>query len=148
MLWKEILGGFVIAGFLPTLVPHNCWEVLFLQTGPPVIRLIENALVGPIIALLSFVCSVGNIPLASLLWSSGHQFRRRDFVYLRRFDRYPDHYHLRKVLRCPAGGLDYGDLVRIDGAGRNNCGSWVQCCPTHSGRRKTAERDRTRPYCL
>src|SRR4030095_11524593 len=43
MLWKEILGGFLIAGFLATLVPHDWWEGLFLQTGPPVVRLIENA---------------------------------------------------------------------------------------------------------
>jgi uncharacterized membrane protein YraQ (UPF0718 family) len=74
MLWKEILGGFLIAGFLATLVPHDWWEGLFLQTGPPVVRLIENALVGPIIAMISFVCSVGNIPLASLLWSHGISF--------------------------------------------------------------------------
>jgi uncharacterized protein len=74
MLWKEILGGFLIAGFLATLVPHDWWEGLFLQTGPPVVRLIENGLVGPIIAMISFVCSVGNIPLASLLWSHGISF--------------------------------------------------------------------------
>src|SRR6478672_1822471 len=74
MLWKEILGGFLIAGFLAALVPHGWWEGLFLQTGPPVVRLIENALVGPIIAMISFVCSVGNIPLASLLWSHGISF--------------------------------------------------------------------------
>jgi uncharacterized protein len=74
MLWKEILGGFLIAGFLATLMPHGWWEALFLQSGPPVIRLIENALVGPIIAMISFVCSVGNIPLASLLWSHGISF--------------------------------------------------------------------------
>ncbi len=74
MLWKEILGGFLIAGFLATLVPHDWWEALFLQTGPAVVRLIENALVGPIIAVISFVCSVGNIPLASLLWAHGISF--------------------------------------------------------------------------
>jgi uncharacterized membrane protein YraQ (UPF0718 family) len=74
MLWKEILGGFVIAGFLATLVPHDWWETLFLQSGPAVVRLIENALVGPIIAVFSFVCSVGNIPLASLLWAHGISF--------------------------------------------------------------------------
>src|SRR5207247_425064 len=74
MLWKEILGGFLIAGFLATLMPHGWWEALFLQSGPPVFRLIENALVGPIIAMISFVCSVGNIPLASLLWSHGISF--------------------------------------------------------------------------
>src|SRR5438477_5831227 len=74
MLWKEILGGFLIAGFLATLMPHGWWEALFLQSGPTVVRLIENALVGPIIAMISFVCSVGNIPLASLLWSHGISF--------------------------------------------------------------------------
>ena len=74
MLWKEVLGGFLIAGFLATLVPHDWWEALFLQSGPAVVRLIENALVGPIIAVISFVCSVGNIPLASLLWAHGISF--------------------------------------------------------------------------
>src|SRR5204862_8060733 len=74
MLWKEILGGFLIAGFLAALVPNDLWEGLFLQTGSPVGRLIENALVGPIIAMISFVCSVGNIPLASMLWSHGISF--------------------------------------------------------------------------
>jgi uncharacterized membrane protein YraQ (UPF0718 family) len=74
MLWKEILGGFLIAGFLAALVPHDWWETLFLESGPPLVRLIENALVGPIIAVISFVCSVGNIPLASLLWSHGISF--------------------------------------------------------------------------
>src|SRR5436190_11411860 len=59
---------------LATLVPHDWWEGLFLQTGPPFVRLIENGLVGPIIAMISFVCSVGNIPLASLLWSHGISF--------------------------------------------------------------------------
>jgi uncharacterized membrane protein YraQ (UPF0718 family) len=74
MLWKEILGGFLIAGVLATLVPHDWWQALFLQSGPAVVRLIENALVGPIIAVVSFVCSVGNIPLASLLWAHGISF--------------------------------------------------------------------------
>jgi uncharacterized membrane protein YraQ (UPF0718 family) len=74
MLWKEILGGFVIAGFLATLVPADWWKAFFLQSGPESLRLIENALVGPLIAVASFVCSVGNIPLASLLWSNGISF--------------------------------------------------------------------------
>jgi uncharacterized membrane protein YraQ (UPF0718 family) len=74
MLWKEILGGFLIAGFLATLIPTTWWKALFLETGPAPLRLIENALVGPLIAVASFVCSVGNIPLASLLWSNGISF--------------------------------------------------------------------------
>jgi uncharacterized protein len=74
MLWKEILGGFLIAGFLAAVVPPTWWKALFLPDAPPLFRLIENAVVGPIIAVLSFVCSVGNIPLASLLWSNGISF--------------------------------------------------------------------------
>jgi uncharacterized membrane protein YraQ (UPF0718 family) len=74
MLWKEIGAGFLIAGFLATLVPPAWWHSLFLQSGPAPVRLIENALIGPIIAVLSFVCSIGNIPLASLLWSNGISF--------------------------------------------------------------------------
>ena len=74
MLWKEIIGGFLIAGFLAALVPADWWKALFLNSGPDWLRLIENAAVGPIVALASFVCSVGNIPLASLLWANGISF--------------------------------------------------------------------------
>ncbi len=74
MLWKELVAGFLIAGFLAALVPTDWWKFLFIETGSPVLRLIENAAVGPIIAILSFVCSVGNIPLASLLWANGISF--------------------------------------------------------------------------
>ncbi len=74
MLWKEILLGVVIAGFLMVLVPHDWWKALFDTQNPSPLRLIGNASIGPLIALASFVCSVGNIPLAALLWSSGIGF--------------------------------------------------------------------------
>jgi uncharacterized membrane protein YraQ (UPF0718 family) len=74
MLWKEIVIGFLIAGFLMALVPENWWEKLFVTHGTSFARLVENAVVGPLIAVGSFVCSIGNIPLASLLWSSGISF--------------------------------------------------------------------------
>jgi uncharacterized protein len=74
MIWKEILAGFLIAGFLMTLVPRQWWQVLFISQAPALLRLIENAIIGPIIAVASFVCSVGNIPLASWLWSNGISF--------------------------------------------------------------------------
>ena len=74
MLWKELLAGFLIAGFLAALVPHDWWRALFIEMNNSTLRLIENAAVGPIIAILSFVCSVGNIPLASLLWANGISF--------------------------------------------------------------------------
>ena len=74
MLWKEIALGFLIAGFLSVLVPPDGWKALFLNGGPAWLRLVENACVGPLIAVASFVCSVGNIPLANLLWSGGISF--------------------------------------------------------------------------
>ena len=74
MLWKEIVIGFLIAGYLSVLVPDGWWKALFLTNGPAWLRLVENAFVGPLIAIVSFVCSVGNLPLASLLWSDGISF--------------------------------------------------------------------------
>ncbi len=74
MLWKEIVIGFLIAGYLSVLVPAGWWKVLFLSGGPGWLRLVENAFVGPLIAMASFVCSVGNLPLANLLWSDGISF--------------------------------------------------------------------------
>jgi uncharacterized protein len=74
MLWKELAAGFLIAGFLAALMPPDWWKALFVESGSPFLRLIENAAIGPIIAILSFVCSIGNIPLASLLWANGISF--------------------------------------------------------------------------
>ncbi len=74
MMWKEILAGFLIAGFLMTVVPQDWWRALFLTDVPQPWRLIENTLVGVLVAMASFTCSVGNIPLASLLWSGGISF--------------------------------------------------------------------------
>lgn len=75
MLWKEMVIGFVIAGLLAVLVPNHIWRALFLtHSGSTPLRLVENAVVGPLIAVLSFVCSIGNIPLASILWSGGISF--------------------------------------------------------------------------
>ena len=75
MMWKEMAIGFVIAGLLAVLVPNHAWQSVFLtHTGSPALRLIENAIVGPLIAVASFVCSIGNVPLASILWSGGISF--------------------------------------------------------------------------
>jgi uncharacterized protein len=73
MLWKEMTGGFVIAGFVAVL-PGSVFEAVFLTDAPGVVRTVENVIVGPLIAILSFVCSVGNIPLAAILWAGGISF--------------------------------------------------------------------------
>jgi uncharacterized membrane protein YraQ (UPF0718 family) len=74
MLWKEIVFGFLIGGFLAALVPDSWWRALFLTSAPAPVRLLENVVAGPILAALSFVCSIGNVPVASLLWSGGISF--------------------------------------------------------------------------
>jgi len=73
MLRKELVLGYVIAGFLATLVPVHVWNTLFLQ-GHGFWTTLENAIVGPFIAIISFVCSVGNVPLAAALWKGGISF--------------------------------------------------------------------------
>ncbi len=73
MLYKEILAGFLLAGFIG-LLPNSFFNSLFLTNAPAPVRLLENVIAGPTIAVLSFVCSVGNIPLAAVLWSGGIGF--------------------------------------------------------------------------
>jgi uncharacterized membrane protein YraQ (UPF0718 family)/YHS domain-containing protein len=73
MLYKEIALGFLLAGFIGQL-PDSFFNSLFITHAPAAVKLVENALVGPLIAILSFVCSVGNIPLAAVLWSGGIGF--------------------------------------------------------------------------
>jgi len=73
MLWKEISIGFILAGFIG-LLGNDFFNSLFIQDAPPAVRTIENVLAGPLIAVLSFVCSIGNVPLAAVLWSGGISF--------------------------------------------------------------------------
>jgi uncharacterized membrane protein YraQ (UPF0718 family)/YHS domain-containing protein len=73
MLWKEIGIGFLLAGYI-ALVPTRVFEAAFVEHSPAPVRLLENVVLGPLIAVVSFVCSVGNIPLAAVLWSGGLSF--------------------------------------------------------------------------
>jgi YHS domain-containing protein len=73
MLWKEITIGFLLAGFV-ALLGDDFFNGLFLTDHSGVLPTVWNALIGPVIAVLSFVCSVGNVPLAAVLWSGGISF--------------------------------------------------------------------------
>jgi uncharacterized protein len=73
MLYKEITIGFVLAGFVAQL-GNGFFESLFLKSAPHPLPTLENVILGPVIAVLSFVCSVGNVPLAAVLWSGGIGF--------------------------------------------------------------------------
>jgi uncharacterized protein len=72
-LWKEITIGFVLAGFVAQL-GNEFFNGLFVRHAAQPFQAIENVIVGPVIAVLSFVCSVGNVPLAAVLWSGGISF--------------------------------------------------------------------------
>ncbi len=73
MLRREMLIGYVVAGFLAVLVPLGFWHAFFI-TGHGFWTSLENVIVGPFIALISFVCSIGNVPLAAALWKGGISF--------------------------------------------------------------------------
>ncbi len=74
MLWKDLAIGFLVGGFVSVFVPQSVWQSLFLTDAPAWLRVPANALIGPIVAMLTFVCSVGNVPLAAVLWSGGATF--------------------------------------------------------------------------
>ena len=73
MVWKEIIVGFLLAGFIG-LLGNDFFNDLFIVNAPTGLRLLENVIVAPLIAVASFVCSIGNVPLAAVLWSGGLSF--------------------------------------------------------------------------
>src|SRR5256884_2269156 len=72
-VWVDIVLGLLIAGALAAWVPDSFWNAFFL-TNQPTLAKIEGPLVGPLVAIFSFVCSVGNVPLAAVLWRGGISF--------------------------------------------------------------------------
>jgi hypothetical protein len=72
-VWMDIVGGLLIAGALAAWVPNEFWQAFFFADHPLLAK-IWGPLIGPIVAIISFVCSVGNIPLAAVLWNGGISF--------------------------------------------------------------------------
>ncbi len=72
-VWKDITGGLLIAGALAAWVPATWWNRFFLTNHPQLAKW-WGPIVGPTVAILSFVCSVGNVPLAAVLWNGGSSF--------------------------------------------------------------------------
>jgi uncharacterized protein len=70
---RDIAGGLLIAGAVAAWVPDSFWRHLFL-TGHPLAARLWGPVIGPVISLLSFVCSIGNVPLAAVLWNGGISF--------------------------------------------------------------------------
>jgi len=107
MLWKEISIGFLLAGFIG-LLGDDFFNALFVTDAPPAVQTIENVIAGPAIAVLSFVCSIGNVPLAAVLWSGGISFGGviaflfADLIVLPIVVAYRKYYGLKFALRITA----------------------------------------------
>ena len=72
-VWLDLVAGLVIAGTLAVVIPTDVWRTFFLSNHPALAKL-WGPIVGPLIAIVSFVCSVGNVPLAAVLWANGISF--------------------------------------------------------------------------
>jgi len=113
-VWLDVAGGFLIAGALAAWVPDEFWRDFFLADHETLAK-IEGPLVGPLVAIISFVCSIGNVPLAAVLWRGGISFGGvvsfifADLIVLPILDIYRRYYGWR-VAR--------GDVLRRDGRRR------------------------------
>jgi hypothetical protein len=72
-IWVDIVGGLLIAGALAAWVPESWWQSLFLENHDTLAKF-WGPLIGPVVAIFSFVCSIGNVPLAAVLWNGGISF--------------------------------------------------------------------------
>lgn len=99
-IWMDIVGGLLIAGALAAWVPQEFWQGFFL-TDHSLLAKLWGPLIGPLVAVVAFVCSVGNIPLAAVLWNNGISFGGviafifADLIVLPILDIYRKYYGLR-----------------------------------------------------
>jgi uncharacterized membrane protein YraQ (UPF0718 family) len=113
-VWTDIVLGLLISGTLAAWVPQSFWTALFLSNDP-VWSKIVGPLIGPIVAVLSFVCSVGNVPLAAVLWNGGISFGGvvaflfADLIVLPILNIYRKYYGMR--MTAPLLGLFYVAMV-------------------------------------
>src|SRR5689334_12700808 len=99
-IWRDIAGGLLIAGALAAWVPDSFWQGLFFEHHPTLARF-WGPIIGPLVAVVSFVCSIGNVPLAAVLWNGGSSFGGvvafifADLIILPILDIYRRYYGLR-----------------------------------------------------
>lgn len=70
---RDLIAGLLIAGAVAAWVPDTFWQTFFF-TDHPTIAALWGPIIGPVVAVLSFVCSIGNVPLAAVLWNGGISF--------------------------------------------------------------------------
>ncbi|HEX4385004.1 MAG TPA: permease [Myxococcales bacterium] len=113
-IWKDIAAGLLLAGLIGTFVPASFWRGFFLQ-GHPTLAKLWGPAVGPVIAIFSFVCSVGNVPLAATLWNGGISFGGvvsflfADLIVLPILNIYRKYYGLR--MTAAILGIFYASMV-------------------------------------
>jgi uncharacterized membrane protein YraQ (UPF0718 family) len=113
-VWRDILGGLLIAGAFAAWVPESFWQGVFLEHHST-LSVIWGPLVGPLVAIVSFVCSIGNVPLAAVLWNGGISFGGvisfiyADLLILPILDIYRRYYGLRMTLIL--SGALYASMV-------------------------------------
>lgn len=74
MIWKELFFGFLFAGAVATLVPDAVFQAIFPQELPAMLLVLVHALLGPVLAVITVIGSMGNGPLAAVLWENGVLF--------------------------------------------------------------------------
>jgi len=113
-IWIDIVLGLLIAGALAAWVPNEFWQAFFLSADPVGSKIV-GPLIGPIVAIFSFVCSIGNVPLAAVLWNGGISFGGviaflfADLIILPILDIYRRYYGLRIALLLL--GVSYAAMV-------------------------------------
>lgn len=139
MIRTELVIGYVVAGALAVLVPAAWWDHVFLR-GHGVWTVIENALVGPLVAVASCVCSIGNVPLAATLWGGGISFGGvvaflfADLLALPLLFVYRRYYGTRLTLRL---GLVFYAVMVVTGLLVQGVFGLVGAVPAHHGVRLT-----------
>ena len=129
MLRRELVIGYGVAGFLTVLVPMHVWNDVFIE-GHGFWTSVENALVGPFIAFISFVCSIGNVPMAAALWHGGISFGGVISFIFADLIALPLVLDLPQVLRHPAHAAAVRVVLRGDGRRR---AGWSKGCSRVAG---------------
>jgi uncharacterized membrane protein YraQ (UPF0718 family) len=102
-IWMDIVLGLLISGALAAWVPKEFWQAFFLSADPVGSKIV-GPLIGPLVAIVSFVCSIGNVPIAAVLWNGGISFGGviafvfADLIILPILDIYRRYYGLRVAL--------------------------------------------------
>lgn len=111
MLWFDLVLGFLIAGLLAAFVPDGFWQTLFFTGAPGWAQTAAGGFIGPLVAIFTFVCSIGNVPMAAVLWAGGIGFSGvlaflyADLIVLPLLDVYRKYYGL--AMACYIGGIFY-----------------------------------------